>query len=429
MCGFKRPQSKFFGRASFCSLVLLLSGLGGLKPSSAMMRTSEGSLAKSVDLPGAGAASSIVLPEEKYQSKKFTYAIVSQGNCKTSTLGSLSGCVFPEITLNEGSRRFPPLPFETKVKVVVSPSCGTKIEPAFASSNIRLGHVASIDDENHFYRNETLSFNQSQIRVLRHSELLPFTSLSLAPKVDEIFKNATFPADCEITLEIEPNRIAVRTIAEAAEHIKKVGSQMELMSRLTDALVALRECRPKGDEKVSTLGGLWQKITQAQTRATTCRVQAAGLQKLTEAFELELSKNAVLSGDPAIRKFTKSIQAFSKVLNQNTTSLELKPEKMEALVSRLESDAQSSHDSRITALLDPEYLRNVGLELVNQQKQIELARESLVTLFQDQFYPRALEDLEDILFEEISGAQGTLDSVIYGIRQIAPFTEPSLPSE
>ena len=437
MGAFNFSRFKAFSAIHSFALGMMLSFTGtvGLQPAHAMLSVSKlphKMVAAAVGGSDVGVVPADPSPQDAYQSRKMIYAMISSGNCATSTTGTLFNCRFPEISFNEGGRRLPPLPYETKVQVKVTPTCRGKIEPAVASLNFRLGQFVvrpGQGEEDDFYRSDVLNFSQSQIRSFSHSQSYPIKSLRVAPKESVIFESAVFPADCEVTLEIEPNRIAVKTISEAGDHLTKVGSQLILLTHLSDALLELRTCRTESEETSGMLAAIWKRMTQTRTRAETCRVQWGGLQKLTSVFEQQMRQNAVLSADPQVQGFVQSFQALSKVLSQHLAAIEIEPEKLGELLSQTQAQNRERHQERFDSLLNPEYLRQIGLNLVNQQTQVELARYSLTTLFEDSVYPGLLEDLSDLSFEEISGPHGTVDSIVMGMRNIAPATHRTLPRE
>lgn len=365
--------------------------------------------------------------DDFYQSVKQIFWLVSSSNCETTTHRNLFSCRPPMIRLEEASGHLPPLPYETKVQIRTTPPCRGRVDATVGTLHARLGQFREEDEVGDFLKEEVLTFSQSQIFILNRPQGYPFKNLTIAPRSPEIFTGARFPEGCEISIEIEFNRIALKTRGEAHTYLSHLRDQVGLMTRLSSSLLLLHESRTQQGRNKSLLNGLEGLGSQRKTKIAQVQGQWEALQGITRALETNMRRNQALASDPHLQALTESMATFSRVLNQATTSQELVPETLRGLVSQACSRDEELLEAQLDQFLDPEPLWAIQLRLASLNLQVAVTERSLQTYFRDCEYPRCFEDLGDLFFSELCGPHGVIDEMRHGILKMGPCVDQALP--
>lgn len=376
-----------------------------------------------------GAGAELVGEQEgiEYRPTQQIFDLISPARCEVSVTGELFSCRRPELRFEEALERLPPLPYETKVVIRTSSSCRGRIAPDVGSLHARLGRFTEQADD--FLRDEVFSFSQSQIFIFNQPQSYPFKNLVIASRAPEIFSGARFPEGCEVSVEVEFNRIALKSKPEAEAYVAGLREQVGLMRHLNSSLLLLHESRTQRRTSKSLLTRLQGVFIREKTKMDRIRRQWETLQGVSRAVEESVRKHHALSTDPALQALTGSMAAFSRVLNQVTRAQELGPETLRDLVTDARARDAEFLEAQLDQFLEPERLREMQLKLDHLELQLATTLRTLESYFQVCEYPRCCEDFGDLFFAELCGPHGVIDEIRHGIRQIAPRADEALPRE
>lgn len=425
---FNRPSGKLvlgiysvlflIGEVSLGHAMMVSKQKKGQKKSVAL--SSQPSLSAVVDSPRSEESLEI------HRSSSFTYSIVSEGNC-TATLpnGSLRNCRFPEIQLEEHSLGLPPLPYETAVRVKVSRSC---ILPRdFHALQMRLGKYgdgqggpavgAAQSESSDFLKYEILSLGHSQTVILENIHQAPLGSLKIVPPSSDIFLESEFPRGCEIEVQVDLNRIALRTEEEAKAYLARLEDQCKLIRASYDALSVVASCRDQRHEVAGIIAGMEQIAIQNQRGAQNCQLQWADLKQILPELKESIDRNGAFF--PEMSELMESMSDFDEILSQSLAVQKAAPQQFSELLSPTQQSRLELTGERITDLLHNFDLAALARRATDAELQMAGVKRTLHAYFShDQVYPRLMEDLRDELDHTVSGSGGTIDQFIHGLYQV-----------
>ena len=407
-------------RVTLIHRILILSLLS--IPSQAMMKIStsqsEASSAATETNPSQARAEIETYP---LPLAPLLYSIVSPGNCSVTSNGSLFNCQFPDIQIQETTHRFPFLPFETKMKLSVSMTCRGHIDSTSTSLRVEMRGRSELDEEDLLLQEWTLLANQNQIQYYEHPLKHPYQSISVRARNLELFQRAVFPQGCRIELQIQPNRISIRSIPEAERYLSQIWKQNEMLSNLMQTLTALRQLWNESKLSAQLLEGSLRMLKQSQTQEEQLHQQIQSLGRLVEAYHREITEHSTSELPARSQHFARSILKLTQILNsQNLVLPEFDPIDIHSYLTDQQIRTSEQLMRQLEHFLDPLYLQSVATQLAEQRTRIEMTRHSLEQVFQENIYPLLCEDLCDLGFTEICGGQGLTDCLQMNIRGIAP---------
>lgn len=342
-----------------------------------------------------------------------TFQIVTDANCTTTADGTLSQCHFPEIEIKDLEEQRIPLPYETVVKTRTSQSC--QLNAVNAALQIRFGARGPI--ASNFLRYENLSMDHNRRLVLTHARSQALGSISVFPREVPIFENIVFSKDCQITIEVKLNRIALKSRMQADEHIRTLNQELDNLKRSHAALTEIRLQRQQALDS-SSLIARFHQLSVGLNRSAELEALRLHWSMLLNPLRTSLAAQHGQHQLEGLDDLSAQLNAFTNVLDQAISSAEL-PTELNNLLSQSQRNHPHLPHAQGLQIFEADYLNQMAQRLRNAELEIQLVTNSVELLFPAGEISQPLdEEFQDVFLFDLVGPHGAIDKYLHDLSMI-----------
>jgi hypothetical protein len=342
------------------------------------------------------------------------FRIVSAENCQTNANGTHSQCRFPAINISDPELRILPIPYETVVSSHVSRSCN--LNAINGALQIRLGKRGNVEEN--FLRYEDFTMNHNHRKIIIHPNSYPLGIISVSPRVGRIFQDIVFPPNCRINIKVTINRMALKSLVEADEHLRILNQQVASLNRTHRALSELqRQQRQLGDNSsvVSRIRSLFRTADRA-TQLEALRQQWQGL------------NSPIRSSLEDARRLGLRIESLSDVIEQLTDFTDLLDQAIAAAQTPADLDEilglTNNNSSTTQPLFQETHLNELTQAIADAQANIVLARQYFMVTFSEANFGVILDrEFKRVFRAELLGPHGVIDEYFHDLSRISTATD------
>jgi hypothetical protein len=343
----------------------------------------------------------------------LNFPVVSAENCMTDEQNRLYNCRFPNINVREISEKLAPLPYESVIEVKTARSC--QLDSRNSVLQVRLGKLEHGSDPFLRYEDLSIAVRGKTISTAPHS--MPIGSVSIYPRISDVFQQSVFPQGCKISIRVQLNRISIQTQEEATAHLDKLKSQLNLAKRTNEALELMQACSHQNRESSQLLQNFQSNLSGAHSNVLECRNQWQVLEELLPTARENVRQNGALF--PDLEDFMEAIGEFSSLISSSITEENPASRSFKAVLERFQSVEFRNNHRRINQLFDANTLARTHQQIEAAKVEIGTVKRSLRYFFDSRLEnTRFQEMLREIVRQEVLDPHGAVDEIIHGLSRI-----------